>query len=176
VGLAQELATPDPASAYRLRDERIAQGRADVLRLMATRLPRPEDPVSISSELAAGLRQALAENGAYMGVERGRVSLSTEPFKPGSGSPGVFIPADVYARLLNELGMPRFNSEPHGSCATCVFARPDGSDRGWSGPCSGCGTGHPCYVPRDFEAAPKASPQGEARVPGGNTTRSGSPK
>lgn len=138
------------AVGYRIREERFVDGKAAVLRIFQHLLPSGK-AVTLSPELADALRALLLETSVYSWAYRGSVSYVAGdiPKTGSSGATGVFIPADTLTDLMNALGLPHIQSEPHGPCKTCVFALPDGRARGWSGPCSGCGTGHPCYLPKD---------------------------
>lgn len=139
------VVSPKP---YTIRDERIAAGRRTVLDIFSHLLSL-NDSVVLSPKLAADLRAALAASGAYMGAERGRPRLSTEPHAPGAPiTRGVTLPEQLYVDLLNALNMPNIVSEPYGPCATCAHSK-EGRDRGWDSPCGGCGMGHPCYEAKD---------------------------
>lgn len=127
--------------AVRQRDNRIADGTVAMERCRSL---MPSGPVEIPERLANWLRQILFDR-ANRHTPRYQITGVAEEVEFSFTTTNIEMRVETYKELLEVFGVPVVATEWHGSCDDCVF----GPDRGYSAPCGGCGSGHPCFTPKE---------------------------
>lgn len=132
----------DVVATKTLIAERIADGEAKIAAIWNEAAnPRPE---AIAAHDVDQLRACIRANFGSFECRGIVKEISTEQYAPGFVTKGVNMTPAQIRSLFRMAGLPMIDADWHGHCADCIY----GPDRGYSQPCAGCGSYHPCFTPK----------------------------